>query len=109
MKDQVLSHAQNSEAVKTSKAARLLIYVLLVLLLAAAGVVGFRYYRTVIFKEAGERELNAFKNGQGKRQDSGEHQALLDELARLRGEYGAIDELGLRIEQIGRASCRERV
>jgi tetratricopeptide (TPR) repeat protein len=93
VKDQVLSHAQNSEAVKTSKAARYLIYVLLVMVLGAGAYLGIAYYQNVYTKDEGKKAVAVVRGEQARLQNALQHGELLDRIAELSRTYGRFDEL----------------
>jgi tetratricopeptide (TPR) repeat protein len=98
VKDQVLSHAQNSEAIKTSKAARILVYLVILVLVGAAGAVGYEYYNNTIKKREGENLVSELENTVNRRMQELKHKGLLDEIGDLRGKYGNNAEVVRRLD-----------
>ncbi len=99
VKDQVLGHAQNSEAIKTSKAARILVYVAIVALAATAMVFGWEYYHGHVIKQYGESKVNDFEATLTSGMQSGRHLQLLEELDDLKTKYGTNSEVSRRLEE----------
>lgn len=93
IKEQVLSHALNSEAVKTSKATRLLVYALLVLVLVGAGLAGWEYVQRVVRKNQAMKELGQIEYGLTPRKESLEHARIIEELEELQSRYATIPEM----------------
>jgi tetratricopeptide (TPR) repeat protein len=99
IKQQALDHAQNSEAVKTSQATRLLIYIACGLVLVVAVFVSIQFYQDTVVKDKARSRLAVFKNTLPARLNSGEHVALLDELADMRKAYASFDVISEDIDR----------
>jgi tetratricopeptide (TPR) repeat protein len=99
VKDQVLSHAQNSEAIKTSKAARYLVYVVIVLAIIGGGIAGWEYYQGTVVKRKGEDAVSEFEATVQRRMQSLEHGQLLIALQNLRSNYGNNPEVVRRLDE----------
>ncbi|MBA3707656.1 MAG: DUF4388 domain-containing protein [Planctomycetes bacterium] len=97
VKDQVLSHAQNSEAIKTSKAARVLVYLVTILIVGVAGVVGWEYYNNTIIKRQGEQNVTDFATTVSRRMGELKHQQLLEDIDDLAKKYGNNPEVARRL------------
>ena len=93
IKEQILSHAQSSEAIKTSKAMRTLVYVLVTAVIGVSAVVGWEYYDRVFYRGQGQKKIAAFEQGLARRQEQLDHQAMSEELGELRRKYGPDAEL----------------
>ena len=102
IKDQVLSHAQNSEAVKTSKAMRTLVYVVISAVAIAVMVVGWEYYNRVIFRGTARERLAQLEQTLPKRLEAVEHRELIEEIDKLRARYGSDAELRQPIDDLGK-------
>lgn len=100
VKDQVLSHAQNSEAIKTSKAARMLVYVLILLLIASGGIAGYNWYQANIVKKQGLDKVVAIEKDAQSRMDVIDHQALLKEIEDLLATYSSSTEVSNRLQTL---------
>ena len=88
IKEQVLNHAQNSEAIKTSKATRVLVYLMMVFVVIAAGVAGFQWWKTVVREDKARQEFDAIKARATEKERADEYQLLFAELNALRTDYG---------------------
>lgn len=88
IKEQVLNHAQNSEAIKTSKATRVLVYLMMGVVIAAAAVAGYQWYLTVVREDKARQAFDVVKASASEKQRSGQYQALFGELNALRTDYG---------------------
>ncbi len=118
IKDQVLSHAQNSEAVKTSRATRMLVYVVLVLLLVVGASIGwltFSKYRTL---RDGQEALRSLEERFARERESvpPPHRDLLDEISQTQFRYRSSSEvaqaataLGDRIRSDWEARAKTRI
>jgi outer membrane protein assembly factor BamB/tetratricopeptide (TPR) repeat protein len=100
IKEQVLQHAQNSEAVKTSKAMRALVYVIAAAVIVACSVVGWEYYNHVILRGKGQDELARIEGSLNRKLESIEHPKLIEELDKLRTRFGADSELRPAIDAL---------
>jgi tetratricopeptide (TPR) repeat protein len=98
VKDQVLSHAQNSEAIKTSKAARYLVYIVIFFAIAGGAVAGVEYYQGTVVKRKGVDAVTDFESAAQRRMQAIEHQDLLEELRTLRGKFGNNPEVLRRLD-----------
>ncbi len=88
IKEQVLNHAQNSEAIKTSKATRVLVNLVIVLLLGGAGWFGVNYYQNVVRVKQAKDKLQDFKAGEAEKVAAGQYPALFEEIRKLQQTYG---------------------
>jgi len=88
IKEQVLNHAQNSEAIKTSKATRGLVYLMMGVVVAAAGGAGYQWYLTVVREDKARQAFDVVKASASDKQRTGKYQALFGELNALRTDYG---------------------
>ena len=100
IKEQVLLHAQNSEAVKTSKAMRALVYVIAAAVIVACSVVGWEYYNHVILRGKGQDELARIESSLTRKLEAVEHPALIEDLDKLRSRFGADNELRPAIDAL---------
>jgi outer membrane protein assembly factor BamB/tetratricopeptide (TPR) repeat protein len=100
VKEQVLSHAQNSEAIKTSKAMRYLVYILILCFLAAGGVAGWDYWQTTVVKGKGDEEVSKFETTVDTGMQALEHQDLLHQIEVIRGHYGGNSEVERRLNEL---------
>ncbi len=100
IKDQILSHAQSSEAIKTSKAMRTLVYVLVTAVVGVSVVVGWEYYDRVFYHGQGQKRLAAFEQELARREESLDHQKMAEELGELRRKYGPDAELRTLIDNL---------
>jgi tetratricopeptide (TPR) repeat protein len=100
VKDQVLSHAQNSEAIKTSKAARLLIYVLILILVGTGGVFGYQFYQQHVVKGLGMEEVNALDKEVPQREIGLDHPAIKKDIEELLQRYGTISDVRERLARM---------
>jgi tetratricopeptide (TPR) repeat protein len=114
IKEQVLGHAQNSEAIKTSKAARGLIYLVMGFVLAGASVAGYQWYKTVLREDTARQAFDRIKASSSEKERSGQYQALFDELNSLRTDYGGthiivdVDTLHAQIKDSYEARASEQ-
>ena len=102
IKEQVLSHAQNSEAVKTSKAMRTLVYVVICAVSIAVLVVGWEYYNRVIFRGTARERVAQLEQTLPRRLEAVEHRELIEEIDQLRSRYGGDSELRRPIDDLGK-------
>jgi outer membrane protein assembly factor BamB len=115
IKEQVLNHAQNSEAIKTSKAARVLVYLMMGVVVAAAGVAGYQWYENVVKEDKARQRFDAVKASSSEKERSGQYQALFDELNSLRTDFGNtkiipdVDTLYQQLKDSYEASAAEQV
>lgn len=115
IKEQVLNHAQNSEAIKTSKAARVLVYLMMCVVVAAAGVAGYQWYLTVVREDKARQAFDAVKASASQKQRSGQYQSLFTELNALRTDYGGtkiipdVDTFDQQVKQDYEARAAEQV
>ena len=100
IKDQVLSHASNSEAVKTSRATRFLVYATFIGLILVGSIAGWEYYRRVVVADQGRTQVNNLERDLNKRRDLVDHPALINELTALRARFGSDRELSSRIDSL---------
>lgn len=100
IKDQVLSHAQSSEAVKTSKAVRTLVNVALGAVVIVAGVFSWEYYNRVFLHGQGVDKLNAIERELPRRMEAIEHPALIEMIDKLRSRLGSDAELRQRSDDL---------
>lgn len=87
IKEQVLSHAQNSEAIKTSKSMRVLVNLVIVLVIAAAGVAGYEWWQNVIREGDAREALEKIKAAAPEQERAGAYAAIFRQIADLRTEY----------------------
>jgi hypothetical protein len=97
VKEQVLSHAQNSEAVKTSKALRALIYIAMICVIVAVGIVGWFYWQHRLLLNLGSEATARFEADLPKREDAIEHVQLREDIGELRKKYASVPELEAKI------------
>ncbi len=115
IKEQVLNHAQNSEAIKTSKAARVLVYLMMCVVVAAAGVAGYQWYLTVVREDKARQAFDAVKASASQKQRDGQYQGLFTQLNALRTDYGGtqiipdVDTFDLQVKQDYEARAAEQV
>jgi len=88
VKDQVLSHAQNSEAIKTSKAYRFLAYVMISLILVVFALAVWNYYQNTIVRDQGQKEVATLESMVTESQNELKHQELLAQIEVIRSKYG---------------------
>lgn len=99
VKDQVLSHAQNSEAIKTSKAARYLVYVVIAIAVIGGAAGTYEYYEGTVKKRQGDSDVTEFEGTIARRMDSLEHRGLLEAIDAIRSKYPSNSDVILRLEQ----------
>jgi outer membrane protein assembly factor BamB/tetratricopeptide (TPR) repeat protein len=115
IKEQVLNHAQNSEAIKTSKATRVLVYLMMGVVVAAAGVAGYQWYLTVVREDKARQAFDVVKASASEKQRSGKYQAIFVELNALRTDFGGtkiipdVDTFDLQVKQDYEARAAEQV
>lgn len=102
IKEQVLLHAQNSEAVKTSKAMRTLMYVVAGAVIVASGVVAVEYYKNVIYRGQGRETVAKLEQTLPKRMEAVEHPELIAEIDKLRSRFGSDSELRQPIDDLSK-------
>ena len=100
IKEQVLHHAQNSEAVKTSKAMRTLVYVIAVAVVIASTVFGWEYYNRVFWRGQGRDQLAKIEQTLPRRMEAVDHQGLIEEVDKLRSRFGSDGELRPAIDDL---------
>ncbi len=100
IKEQVLSHAQSSEAVKTSKAIRMLIYGAVGALVFIGGMLGWEWYNRVFKHGQGLDNLTAIERDLPKRMEGIDHPALIEEIDQLRLRFGSDNELRQRSDDL---------
>ncbi len=88
VKEQVLSHAKNSEAVKTSAAIRSLVYVAMGVVLATGLISGWWFYERHMLKEDGLRQVTELEGTLPGRLKKIGHLEVRDRISILRGQYG---------------------
>jgi len=93
VKDQVIEHAQGSDAVKTSSAVRLLIYVLILVIVGAAAYVGYDLWQNRIKKDQIRAQLADIET-ELKTQDTADYQDLVERLKNV--DATADDDLNMR-------------
>lgn len=115
IKEQVLNHAQNSEAIKTSKATRVLVYMMMGVVVAAAGVAGYQWYQVVVREDKARQAFDVVKASASDKQRSGQYAALFAELNSLRTDYGGtkiipdVDTFDQQVKQDYEARAAEQV
>ncbi len=100
IKEQVLNQALNSEAVKTSKATRVLVYVVMGLALAGAAVLGVEYWTQTLRVRGADEAVATFEAGKGERQRAGQHLDLQRDIDALRKQYGDIPRIAAHLSEI---------
>ena len=100
VKDQVLGHAQNSEAVKTNKAARVLVYLVILLVLAGAGWGAWRVVNQEVIQGRGLELVNKLDATLSDRKTQLQHRAALDEVEQLRMDYSGFPDLVTKLGQM---------
>lgn len=102
VKEQVLSHAKNSEAVKTSTAIRTLVYVAMGCVIAAGLIAGWWFYEGHLLKQEGLKHVSTVEGSLPDRFNAVEHVQVRELIATLRAEYGVrvpeVDERLLAID-----------
>ncbi len=95
IKDQVLSHAQNSEAVKTSRATRLLVYVVLILLLIVGASIGWLTFSKLKTQRDGREALHALDDRFARERESlpPPHGLILDDISQVQFRYRSSTEV----------------
>jgi outer membrane protein assembly factor BamB/tetratricopeptide (TPR) repeat protein len=88
VKEQVLSHAKNSEAVKTSTAIRTLVYVAMGCVIAAGLIAGWWFYEGHLLKQEGLKHVTSIEGSLPERYKAVEHIQVRELIATLRAEYG---------------------
>ena len=102
IKEQALSHAQNSEAIKTSKAMRWLIYLVCVFMVVAGILIGVQFYLENVVKTDAKSKLGLLKTVLSERINRNEHVRLIDDINNLRNECVRFDELASQCEQLSK-------
>lgn len=108
--DQVLQHAQGSDAVKTGSAVRTLIWVLIVVILLATAYKGYEYYENthkrnqiqslvVAFEQSADQAFEAFKEHLIAAESDAGNQAL-DTALEVEGRSYTIDEAITRLREL---------
>lgn len=87
IKEQVLSHAQNSEAIKTSKSIRVLVNVVIFLVIVGAGFAGYRWWQTVIREGQAREALEQIKAAAPEQERAGTYATIFSQIKTLRSEY----------------------
>lgn len=100
VKEQALSHAQNSEAVKTGKAVRWLVYVACFFLVVAGGVVGVQFYFVHVVMTKAMQDIADFRATMPVRINAGEHLRLQTEVGEKRSLYATIEEARAQLDLI---------
>jgi tetratricopeptide (TPR) repeat protein len=88
VKEQVLSHAKNSEAVKTSAAIRSLAYVAMGVVIVGGLYAGWWFYERHMLKEQGLRQATELEGSLPERFQKIEHTQIRDLISTLRSEFG---------------------
>jgi tetratricopeptide (TPR) repeat protein len=117
VKEQVLAHARNSEAVKTSTAIRTLVYVAMAVVIAAGLVAGWFFYENHLLRQDGLRQVAELENSLPARMAKVGHRDALQLTGALREEYGVrvpeveerVRELEARIQQDFEARAEARL
>jgi outer membrane protein assembly factor BamB/tetratricopeptide (TPR) repeat protein len=105
IKEQVLNHAQNSEAIKTSKAMRVLVYVVIGVVVAGAGVAGVEWYKNVIREGQAREDFESFKSTITEKERTAQFQDLFRGVDKLRADFGTtkivgdLDALGVQLHE----------
>ena len=88
IKEQVLNHAQNSEAIKTSKATRVLVYMMMGVVVIAAGFAAFGWYQNVVREDHARQAFDGVKAHASEKQSAAMYHDLFNEIKDLRTNYG---------------------
>ncbi len=88
IKEQVLNHAQNSEAIKTSKATRVLVYMMMGAVIIFSGVLAFGWYQNVVREDNARRIFDGVKAHAGEKQSAAMYHDLFNDIKDLRTNYG---------------------
>lgn len=88
IKEQVLNHAQNSEAIKTSKATRVLVYMMMGVVVIAAGFAAFGWYQNVVREDHARQAFDGVKAHASEKQSAALYHDLFNEIKDLRTNYG---------------------
>jgi tetratricopeptide (TPR) repeat protein len=101
VKEQVLSHARNSEAVKTSAALRTLVYVAMGVVVAGGLVAGWWFYERHLLHEQGLRQVTVLEGSLPERFQKVEHAQVRDLISALRSDFGVrVPEVDQRLVQL---------
>lgn len=100
IKNQVLSHAQNSEVVKTHKAMRVLAYSVITVVVGASLVAGWTYYQRVVVKDQGKSGIQDIKSRLAGQQADLQHPGILAEIDKLRSRYGTDPDVGPELDRL---------
>lgn len=100
IKEQVLSHASSSEAVKTGKAMRMLAYVAAGVVAVVAVVAGWEYYQRVVVATQGQERVTAIEKSMPGRKEALQHATAIEDLEEVRARYSGDRDLRERIDQL---------
>lgn len=101
VKEQVLSHAQSSEAVKTGSAMRILAYALLAMVVVVGAVFGWRFIQNEVIGKHGQTKLQALNATITNQMEELHHAALVESFQDLASRYSAHPEIV--------ADCEKRI
>lgn len=93
VKEQALNHAQNSEAIKTNRAFRGLIYLTCTIVLIVGGYVGWKFYIENVVTTNANNAISAFHTSMPARLSAIEHLALRDDLSKIRSNYASLTSI----------------
>ena len=103
--EQILTYARSSEAVKTSRVIKMLLYSLTGAVLIGCAGAGFYFYQQEVIRDQGRRLVSNLTSSVGRRIAAGEHQKLLEELEQMRSRNNLDPEL---VGDINRAASEVR-
>ncbi len=107
VKNQALSHAQNSEVVKTHRVVRGLAYAVITVVLGCSAVAGWTYYQRVVVKDQGKSGIQDIKASLAARQADLEHPKILADIDRLRSRYGSDPDLSVELDALANTVRRD--
>lgn len=112
IKEQVIAHAQSSEAVKTGNAVRLLVYAVMAVVLVVGGFIAWDQIYGTIEKRRITNEIAAFRHEMSGELQAGRHGPFIERLRLFAASYpGAAEEVAQLeatvIEDAGKRAERE--
>ena len=93
VKDQVIAHAQGSEAVKTGNAFRLLVYAAVVVVVGIGAFVGYKIIDAEIYKRSALEQLQAIKDERAADPAAARHAQWLTRLRELSGQHSSYGDV----------------
>lgn len=93
VKDQVLAHAQSSEAVKTGNAVRILVYAVVGAVFVATAFIGWKIIDKEVIKAGAHNSLAQIRTNMAADLASLKHQQLADAIQEVAREYGKHQEI----------------